>query len=63
MPEFQPAENPELTMRILRPITGDLWRGQPRRAEFTLPAFPPPISRIAGKAGKRLLRHTGSFQQ
>ena len=63
MPEFQPTKNPELTMPISMLFTGDLWRGQPRRAEFTLPAFPPPISRIAGKAGKRLLRHTGSFQQ
>jgi hypothetical protein len=62
MPEFQPAENPELTMRILRPINGDLWRGQPRRAEFTLPAFLPPIPRPAGKASKPSLRHAGMFQ-
>jgi hypothetical protein len=63
MREFQPTKNPELTMRISRLLTGDPWRGQPRRAEFTRPAFPPLVSRIAGKAGKRLLQHTGSFQQ
>jgi hypothetical protein len=62
MPEFQPAENPELTVRILKPITGDLWRGQPRRAEFTLPAFLPSVPRPAGKAGRRLLRHAGMSQ-
>lgn len=62
MPEFQPAENPELTMRILRPITGDLWRGQPRRAGFTLPAFLPPVPRLAAKGGQRSLRHAGMFQ-
>jgi hypothetical protein len=62
MPEFQPTKNPELTMRISRLLTSDPWRGQPRRAESALPAFPPPVPRLAGKAGKRLLRHTGSFQ-
>jgi len=63
MPEFQPTKNPELTMRILRPITSDPWRGQPRRVKAALLAFPPPVPRFAGKSGQRLLRHTGSFQK
>jgi hypothetical protein len=62
MPEFQPTRNPELTMRISRLLAGDPWRGQPCLAESALPAFPPPVPRLAGKAVKPLLRHTGSFQ-